>query len=801
MSRIIRRSLQTLAGLAALGLLAAGGLVVSYIVLAPGLPSVEAVRNVELQVPLRVYTTGGELIDEFGEMRRTPVTLAAVPTSLQQAFIAAEDQRFHQHPGVDYQGLARAVWYLVRTGEKGPGGSTITMQLARNLFLSSERTYLRKLREILLALRIERQFEKDKILELYLNKIYLGQRAYGVAAAAEVYYGRPLAELTLAQQAMIAGLPKAPSAWNPLADPERALQRRAYVLGRMRDSGFIDEASYQQAMAAPITAERHRRQRSVNAPFIAEMARAWAVERYGAEAAYTSGYEIYTTISAERQQQAREALRRGLHGYDERHGYRGPLAQLDPALLDGEREALTERLSDFNRPGDLEVAVVTALAERSATLVTADGSMLELGWEGMEWARPQLGRNAMGPRPEQAADILVAGDVVYLRASDGGWRLAQTPEPQAGLVALDPDDGRIEALVGGYDFTLSKFNRVTQAARQPGSAFKPLIYSAALANGFTPATQVNDAPVVFEDASLEDVWRPENYSGRVFGPTRLREALTYSRNLVSIRLLRQVGVGTAIDHIERFGIPGDRLPRNLSLALGAAEVTPLELARAYAVFANGGYRITPYYIERAVDGDGSVVYESWPSRAVAAEAIEPAEPGPEGPRRPAARPAERAISAENAWLMRSMLQNVIQEGTARSARALGRNDLGGKTGTTNEQRDAWFSGFNGDLVVTAWVGFDELQTLGRYETGGRAALPIWTDFMEAALDGRPESEWSRPDGLVTVRIDPDSGELAGADTPGAIFETFRASNLPSGDTSAESGRAEGAGASGGQPIF
>ena len=801
MSRIIRRSLQTLAGLAALGLLAVGGLVAAYIVLAPGLPSAEAVRSVELQVPLRVYTADGELIEEFGEMRRTPVTLAAVPPSLRQAFIAAEDRRFRKHPGVDYQGLARAVWYLVRTGEKGPGGSTITMQLARNLFLSSERTYLRKLREILLALRIERQFEKDKILELYLNKIYLGQRAYGVAAAAEVYYGRPLEALTLAQQAMIAGLPKAPSAWNPLADPARALQRRAYVLGRMLESGFIDEASYQQAMAAPITAEWHRRRRGIDAPFIAEMARSWAVDRYGAEAAYTRGYEIYTTVSTERQQQARAALRRGLHGYDERHGYRGPLAQLEPALLDGERQALIERLSGFNQPGDLQAAAVTGLGEQSATLVTADGSTVTLDWQGMQWARPQLGRNAMGPEPDQAADILVAGDVVHLRRSDGEWRLAQLPEPQAGLVALQPDDGRIEALVGGYDFSLSKFNRVTQAARQPGSAFKPLIYSAALANGFTPATQVNDAPVVFEDASLEDVWRPENYSGRVFGPTRLREALTYSRNLVSIRLLRQVGVGTTIDHIARFGIPGDRLPRNLSLALGAAEVTPLELAGAYAVFANGGYRVTPYLIDRAVDNNGVVVYRNWPARAVAADAIEPAQPGAEGPRRPAARPAERAISAENAWLMRSMLQNVVQEGTARAARALGRSDLGGKTGTTNEQRDAWFSGFNGELVVTAWVGFDELQTLGRYETGGRAALPIWTDFMGAALAGRPESEWARPEGLVTVRIDPDSGTLAGADTPGAIFETFRESNLPSEAAREQGGRTEGNGGSSGQPIF
>ena len=801
MSRIITRSLQTLAALAALGLLAAGGLVVSYIVLAPGLPSVEAVRNVELQVPLRVYTADGALIEEFGEMRRTPVRLEDVPAGLREAFIAAEDQRFYQHPGVDYRGIARAVWYLVRTGEKGPGGSTITMQLARNLFLTAERTYLRKLREILLALRIEAEFDKAKILELYLNKIYLGQRAYGVAAAAEVYYGRPLAELSLAQQAMIAGLPKAPSAWNPLADPARALERRAYVLGRMLDSGFIDKTRYEQAMAAPITAERHRRRRGVEAPFIAEMARDWAVRRYGEAAAYSHGYEVYTTIRAERQRQARAALRRGLHGYDERHGYRGPLSRLEPAALEAERAALIERLAGFNAPGDLQVALVTALEPRSARLLSAAGEDLRLDWPALEWARPQLGRNAMGPVPEAPADILTPGDVVHLRRVDGAWRLAQVPEPQAGLVALDPGDGRIEALVGGYDFALSKFNRVTQAARQPGSAFKPLIYSAALANGFTPASQINDAPVVFEDASLEDVWRPENYSGRVFGPTRLREALTHSRNLVSIRLLRRVGIGASIDHIEGFGIPGERLPRNLSLALGAAEVTPLELARAYAVFANGGYRIEPYFIDRVVDNDGVEVYRSWPATALEAAAIEPAEPAAAGPRRPAVRPAERVISAENAWLMRSMLQNVVEAGTARAARALGRGDLGGKTGTTNEQRDAWFAGFNADLVATAWVGFDALQTLGRYETGGRAALPIWTEFMAAALAGRPDSEWPRPDGLITVRIDPDSGELAGADTPGAIFETFRASNLPAADSAPAAGGNGAEDGAAGQPIF
>jgi len=793
-------------------LLLAGGMMLAYVWLAPGLPSVEEVRNVELQVPLRVYTADGELIDEFGEMRRTPVSLDDVPESMQQAFIAAEDRRFYQHPGVDYQGIARAIWYLVRTGEKGPGGSTITMQLARNLFLTSERTYLRKVREILLALRIERELDKQTILELYLNKIYLGQRAYGVAAAAEVYYGLPLSELTLAQQAMIAGLPKAPSAWNPLADPESALERRRYVLDRMLERGFINQTRYQLALAMPITAERHRRQPTVNAPYIAEMARAWMVDRYGAQTAYTTGYRVYTTIDSDRQNAAREALRQGLHDYDERHGYRGPLATLAPdrltvddrADVEGDlgvnAEAIVAALDEYAPPGNLVVAAVSGVAERAATLISADGEQIDLPWDGLSWARPQYSRNAMGPLPEQASDVLTVGDVVYLRQVNEQWRLAQKPEPQAGLVALAPEDGHVIALTGGYDFSLSKFNRVTQAKRQPGSSFKPLIYSAALAHGFSPATLVNDAPVVFEDVSLEDVWRPENYSGKVFGPTRLRQALTKSRNLVSIRVLRRVGIANAIDHIERFGLPAEELPRNLSLALGSASITPMQLARAYAVFANGGYRVDPHFIDRVSGRDGEIEYRRWPYRAVAAESVEPVEPGPEGPRRPAYRAAERVISPQNAWLMRSMLRSVVEQGTARAVNQLGRADLVGKTGTTNEQKDAWFSGFNEALVASAWVGFDELQTLGRYETGGRAALPIWMNFMDAALDGVPETERSRPDGLVTVRIDPRSGERVSGDADDGLFETFREDNLPpaprSRDQNTDSDSADGA-----EPIF
>lgn len=802
MSRIIRRFLQFLTGLAALALLGFGGLIVAYIALAPTLPSVEEVRNVELQVPLRVYTADGQLIDEFGEMWRTPVELEAVPDTLKQAFIAAEDRRYREHPGVDYQGLTRAVWYLVRTGEKGPGGSTITMQLARNLFLTSERTYLRKLREIFLALRIERQLDKDTILELYLNKIYLGQRAYGVAAAADVYYGRPLAELTLAQQAMIAGLPKAPSAWNPIADAESARERRAYVLERMLDTGYIDQARYDLAMAAPLTAERHRREREASAPYVAEMARDWATDRYGREEAYTGGYQVFTTMTAERQADARKAVRRGLHEYDERHGYRGPMDRLDVPALDEEAEPLFERLSEYPSPGALEVGYVNGVGERSATILTATGQTIELSWSGMRWARKQLGRNAMGPNPETASDILSEGDVVYLRQAGGDWRLAQVPEPQAGLVSLSPQDGRVEAIVGGYDFSLSKFNRALQAERQPGSAFKPLVYSAALEHGLTPATLINDSPVVFADVSLEDVWRPENYSGRVFGPTRLREALINSRNLVSIRVLRQIGVRDAIRHIEKLGIPGDQLPRNLSLALGSGEVTPVELAGAYTAFANGGYGVTPYFIDRVVENGEGVIYRAYPDRAISASEMAPARPSEVGPQRPDARPAERVIDERTAWQMRSMLQDVVREGTGRSALQLGRADLAGKTGTTNDQQDAWFSGFGGDLVTTAWVGFDELQTLGRYETGGRAALPVWIHFMGAALKGRPETEWSRPAGLVTVRIDPETGQRTDSDDEQAIFETFREENLPKRGTEAdEEDVSDGRSGGDGTPIF
>lgn len=757
MPRNLRVLLHLFTGLIALVLFSAGVLAAAYIALAPGLPSVEEVRSVELQVPLRVHAADGTLMAEFGEVRRTPIRFDQVPVSLQQAFIAAEDQRFYEHPGVDYQGLLRAVWYLVRTGEKGPGGSTITMQLARNLFLTRERTYLRKVREIMLAFRIEQELDKETIFELYLNKIYLGQRAYGVAAAARVYYDKSLSELTLAEQAMIAGLPKAPSAANPVTNAQRGLQRRAYVLGRMRDSGFIDEASYREAMEAPVTAERHWRSPEFSAPYVAEMARQWMVERYGAEQAYTAGFEVFTTVTVNEQRAAQEALVRGLHAYDERHGYRGPVDQL--SVGDLSVAEISAALAAVRRPGPLRVGAVIELTDTGVeVLLDTGGETIGVAWANLAWASNE---------PEA---LLSVGDVIYLRQTANGYRLAQIPRAQGALVALDPQDGRLLGLAGGYSFSLSSFNRATQARRQPGSAFKPLVYSAALEHGFTPATVVNDAPVVFPDVSLESVWRPENYSGQVFGPTRLREALIHSRNLVSIRVLRQIGIPTALEHIAQLGIPVEQMSPTLSLALGAAEMTPMDLTVSYAPFANGGYRVKPWFIKRVRSNEGETLFGVRP---------------------------ERAISAGNAWLMRSMLTDVVREGTGRSALRIGREDLAGKTGTTNGLNDAWFAGFNGDVVATAWVGFDELQSLGRFETGGRAALPIWTDFMEQALAGRPNTNWVRPPGVTTVRIDAETGERASPDNPNARFETFLDGTVPAFDDSG-TGISE---RSNGQPIF
>jgi penicillin-binding protein 1A len=733
-----------------------------YLYVAPEIPSVEVLRDARLQVPLRIYSRDGELIAEFGEKRRIPVPLAEVPELLRKAVLAAEDDRFYAHPGVDYRAMVRAAVHLLKTGEKSQGASTVTMQVARNFFLDSEKTYLRKLREVLLALKIEKELSKDEILELYLNKIYFGNRAYGIAAAAQAYYGGSLKDLDLAQIAMIAGLPKAPSRYNPLADPARARERRAYVLRRMRDLGYIDQASYEAAVAAPVVAELHTPPVVVDAPYAAELARAEMVERYG-ERAYTEGFRVYTTLDARLQQAAHAALQSGLLEYAERHGYRGPTRHFDPS---GGPEALTRLVREMPRVAGLIPAVVIALRGNGADLRTSDAESVHLDWDGIAWARRYVTADRRGRPPRRAKEVLSVGDVVYLRRSESqGWRLSQLPEVEGAVIGLSPADGAVLALDGGFDFYRSHFNRVTQAERQPGSSFKPFVYSAALSHGLTPATVINDAPVVIEGIGANEDWRPENYTGKFYGPTRMREALVHSRNLVSVRLLRAVGINYTIDYLSRFGFPAERLPRGLSLALGSLVTTPWQLAGAYAVFANGGYRVVPHLIQR-IEKPG----ERKTGGASQPRACDPCSPGEAQ--------AERVITAQNAYIVTSMMEDVIRRGTGRSAMVLGRTDLAGKTGTTNEHRDAWFCGFNADLVAVAWVGFDQPQSLGEGETGGHAALPVWIAFMKEALRNAPEHSLPQPDGLVTARIDPDSGLLAGANRRDAIFEVFQAGSVP-----------------------
>lgn len=754
----------------------------TYLYLEPKLPSTENLKDVQFQVPLRVFSRDKKLIAEFGEKRRIPLGYEELPEQLVQAFLAAEDNRFFEHPGVDYQGIVRAAVQLLLTGEKKQGGSTITMQVARNFFLTREKTYIRKLNEIFLALRIETELSKEKILELYLNKIYMGHRSYGVGAAAQVYYGKSVKELNLAQTAMIAGLPKAPSANNPITDPARALERRDYVLGQMRRLSHITEEQYRQATLEPVTARIHAANVEVEAPYAAEMVRADMFERYG-ENAYTDGYSVYTTIDSRLQTAANRALRNTLQAYDLRHGYRGATQHFDISRKNDDNE-LDLLLKDHSAVADLPVAIVTAVDERAIEVYLGKGKRAVIDWKGLEWSRAYKSESYQGPAPRRASEIVEIGDLVRVREESAEkepyLRLAQVPAVEGALVSVDPDDGALISLVGGYDFYTSKFNRVTQALRQPGSGFKPFIYSAALEAGFTPASLINDAPVVFDDPSLEGTWRPENYSGKFFGPTRLRDALTKSRNLVSIRLLRSMGITHALKYAERFGFDSERLPHNLSLALGSAAVTPLQMASAYAILANGGYRVDTYLIEQIEDVQNNLLYKATPSRVCntcdyrgTGEAD-----SKDGAEKVSEIIAPRVISAQNHYLLISMMQDVIRRGTATKARSLGRDDLAGKTGTTNEQKDAWFNGFNRSHVAITWVGFDSAKPLGRGEVGGRAALPAWIEYMKVALDGVAEQPLTMPPGIITARIDPTTGKRARADQPGTIFEVFRTENVP-----------------------
>ena len=749
------------------------------------LPSIETLRDVKLQVPLRVYTHDRRLLAEFGEKRRNPVHIEDVPRDMVNAFLAAEDDRFFEHPGVDVFGIMRAVYELVRTGEKRQGGSTITMQVARNFYLSREKTYLRKLSEIILAFRIEQSLSKQEILELYLNKIYLGHRAYGVEAASRVYYGVGINDLSIAQMAMIAALPKAPSRVNPVNNPSAAKIRRNYILGRMYKLGYIDAETLAAARDEVDSGKLHTVQSEAQAPWVAEMVRDEMVRRFGQEA-YTSGYEVVTTLDTTRQAAANAALRRALLDYSKRHGYRGPEAH---AELEGmEPMDWPSLLRDYPARGGLVAGLVVQVDGKAVQVLLLSGETVSIDWDGLAWAQPYKSANRKGAELKVAADILAVGDIIRVEAGeDDKWLLAQVPQAQGALVSLRPEDGAIMALVGGFDFGGSKFNRVTQAMRQPGSSFKPIIYSSALESGFTPASIINDAPVVFDDTALEATWRPENYSGKFYGPTRLREALYRSRNLVSIRVLRTVGAPVAASYAERFGFAAEQLPKDLTLALGSASATPLQMARAYAVFANGGFRVKPYFITRIHDNEGNVIESARP--VVVCPDCPQALEDLAGQLQPMPL-AEAVITPQNAWLMDSMMRDVIQRGTGQRARALGRSDLAGKTGTTNDQKDAWFCGYNPSLVAVSWVGFDRLEPLGRGETGGRAALPMWMAYMGDALKGTPVRSRRQPEGMVTVRIDPRSGLLARSGQADGIFETFRADSVPT-EMAGGAGTAEG----------
>ena len=749
----------------------------AYLYLSPGLPSVESLRRIQLQIPLRVYSSDGKLIAEFGEMRRSPIRFQDIPPDFTNAILSAEDDNFANHYGVDPASLMRAASQLLKSGHIQSGGSTITMQVAKNFFLSSERSFSRKINEILLALQIERELSKDEILELYVNKIYLGNRAYGIEAASQVYYGKSIRDASLAQMAMIAGLPKAPSRFNPLANPARSKERRDWILGRMLKLGKIDKARYQSALNEPLNAAYHGSTPELDAPYIAEMARAEMVGRYGSEA-YTEGFRVTTTVSSKLQDAATTAVRNGLLTYDQRHGYRGPQTRL-PGM---NRSTWLQELSKHRPVGGLEPAIVSQIEKSGILVLTRDGQEEAVAWSSMKWARPFLGPDSMGTRPQGPADVVQLGDLVRVqRQADGSLNFSQIPTAQAALASLDPTNGAIRALVGGFSFEQSNYNRATQAKRQPGSSFKPFIYSAALDNGFTASSLVNDAPIVFQEAGMEEAWRPKNDNNTFLGPIRLREALYKSRNLVSIRVLQAIGIDYARDYVARFGFNKQDLPRNLSLALGTANLTPMEVATGWSTFANGGYKIQPYLIDRIESRDSQPLFianpPSVPHNSPPSLAEEPSiNTGNEASIEPAA--AERIIDERTAFILTSMLQDVIKRGTGRRALAMGRSDLAGKTGTTNESKDSWFSGYNADYTTTVWSGFDQPESLGRMEFGGTVALPIWMSYMSVALKDKPAHLLPEPPGILTLRVDPITGRAASPGNANAYFELFKSEDSP-----------------------
>ncbi len=813
----------------------AGFIIVGFLIVlfSRELPDAASIRGMELKVPLRVFSADDLLISEFGDERRKPLSYEDIPQNLINAVLASEDDGFFEHGGIDIKGLIRATLSNFRSGSSGQGASTITMQVARNFFLTRDKTYTRKIKEVILAIRLEQNLSKEEILSLYINKIFLGHRAYGFGAAAEVYYDKPIYELSLAEIAMLAGLPKAPSTFNPLRNPDRAIIRRNYVLGRLKELKLISLNDYQVAANAPISAEKHIRKTGLVAPHIAEMVRAQLTEQFG-EGAYWQGLNVYTTIESEQQNAAAKALRRGLQAYDRRHGFRGAVGKVDLGKLQEANSELDEAyeatLSTYPNSQEQIPALVLASEEKSAQVWTSNFGSIVLPLESSTWAKRHKTANLVGNKPEAMSDIITAGDVIYIQPDNAAvkkkiddqedeiaqeaplaWRLSQIPEVSGALISMQPNTGRILSLIGGYDFFLNKYNRAVQSIRQPGSNIKPFIYSAALDQGFTTASLISGAPIVITDPAHGTLWRPENYSGKFFGPTRMREALGKSMNLVSIRLLRAIGIPAARDYVSRFGVDMNRFSPTLTMALGSGGITPLEMLSAYGSLANSGYKVKPYFIEKITDRNGEIVFQApkpefcdacytdylpkpEPSEAleepllatdIEENTIEQPEPvdTAEEPNEnstadlPETYQAPRVMSHANNFLTVSMLKDVVRRGTARKALALNRQDLAGKTGTTNDYIDAWFTGFNSQVATTVWIGFDNPATMGRGEAGSVAALPIWVDYMKTGLKGVPEDSADVPEYIEEAFVNRDTGKRTDELDPDAIPEFFTIEEL------------------------
>jgi penicillin-binding protein 1A len=745
------------------GLAIASLIGLAAVLIYPDLPSLESLTDYRPKVPLRVYSEDGFLIAEFGEERRAVVKIDEVPKHMKEAILAAEDERFYQHGGVDTLGVLRAALANLSAGGAKEGASTITMQVARNFFLSSEKTLKRKVSEALLAVKIEHSLPKDKILELYINQIYLGQRAYGFAAASQVYYGKPLNKLNAAEFAMLAGLPKAPSRYNPFANLKRATERQHYVLHRMRELNFIDENEYQASLKYELRFKASRQSRDLAADYVAESVRQAMYDRYQ-EAIYSSGMKVYTTILKRNQEAANAAVLQGVLDYDMRHNYRGPegMVHLDRADQASLNSLMDDALDNVETYGELMPAVVLEATPKLIKAYREGGHIEEISGDGLKLVAKTLTEKSPDKQKVKRGAI-----IRIHQATDGKWSLVQLPQVEAALVAADPDSGAIRAMVGGFDFTRNKFNHATQAWRQPGSSFKPFIYSASLEKGLTPATVINDAPILISAAETGSgsEWSPQNFDGKFEGPMRMRTALTKSKNMVSIRILQNIGVPYAQDYIQRFGFLAKDHPPYLAMALGAGSVTPWQMAGAYSVFANGGYKVKPYLISKIVDSQGKVIEQTQPLHAGSS--------------------APRVIDPRNAFLMTNMMQDVARIGTAAKARELGRYDLAGKTGTTNNLVDAWFAGFNPKQVAVVWIGFDQPRTLGNQETGGHAALPIWISYMGKVLQGVPDEPYPVPDGVVQAKINPLTGLRTG-DGESGLFEYFYQEYLPPEESSNES---------------